>query len=532
MAIPLPVASAHQPPRVAILGLHLEANGFAPATTKEDFLAECWEEGDNISRLARGTSHLPLEVPGFYARMDATGDWEPVPLIMLAAQPGGPVQQEVFDEFTDTVERGLRAALPLHAVYVCSHGGSSATHDDDNDGALVAIVRRVVGANVPIVVTHDLHCNVSERLVAAADALIAYRTNPHVDHRERAAEAADLVRRMTGPHPIRTAKAFIRIPIVPWPATTMLSSIGPYADLIALGQRLSVPPILNVSVTAGFVLTDVPKCGMTVNVTSEDDQQAANRVARQIAQAAWDDRHRYFAKLLSLDEALGIAREAGASRRPPIILADVADNPGGGGLGNTTWLLRALHEARVPGVVVGLFTDRALARRAHEAGEGARLQAVFTATESEFSKRFECAVTVQRISDGSVVGRRGRDAGRTIVLGPSALLRLEDSGVLVVVTSLREQPADPRTLELFGIDIAQAKCVVLKSCAHFRAGFDEFFTPDRIFEVDVPGLTSNVLANFTYKGLTRPIWPLDAETTWQLPALPPTTMPVAAATQP
>ena len=505
-------------PRVAILGLHLEANGFAPPTTKQDFEAECWAQGHAISDMARTTSHLPLEVPGFYARMDATGDWTSVPLIILAAQPGGPVLQEVFDEFIAIVEQGLRAESPVDAVYVCSHGGSSATGDEDNDGTLVATVRQIVGPGVPIVVTHDLHCNVSERAVEAADALVAYRTNPHVDHRERAAEAADLIRLMTGERRVRTKKAFIRMPIVPWPATTMLSTDGPYADLLQLGQQLAVPPILNVSVTAGFVLTDVPKCGMTVHVTADADKEAADRVAKQIAQAAWDDRDRYFAKLISLDEAVGLAKTASSGNRPPVILADVADNPGGGGLGNTTWMLRALHDANVQGVAIGLFTDRALARQAHLAGEGAELQAVFTPIETEFSKRFDCAATVIKVSDGSVIGRRGRDAGREIVLGPSALLRLNRSGILVIVTSLREQPADPSTFEMFGIDIAQLRCVVVKSCAHFRAGFDEFFTPDRIFEVDVPGLTSNVLKNFSFKGLHRPIWPLDADTTWSLPA--------------
>lgn len=505
-------------PRVAILGLHLEANGFAPPTTKQDFEAECWAQGHAISDMARETSHLPLEVPGFYARMDATGDWTPVPLIILAAQPGGPVLQEVFDEFIAIVEHGLRAESPVDAVYVCSHGGSSATGDDDNDGTLVASVRRIVGPDVPIVVTHDLHCNVSERAAKAADALVAYRTNPHVDHRERAAEAADLIRLMTGKQQVRTKKAFIRVPIVPWPATTMLSTFGPYADLLQLGQQLTVPPILNVSVTAGFVLTDLPKCGMTVNVTANADEQAAERVAKQIAQAAWDDKDRYFAKLTSLDEAVELAKAASSGNRLPVILADVADNPGGGGLGNTTWMLRALHDANVQGVAIGLFTDRELARQAHLAGEGAQLQAVFTSIESEFSKRFACEATVIKLSDGSVIGRRGRDAGREIVLGPSALLRLRGSGILVIVTSLREQPADPCTFEMFGIDIAQLRCVVVKSCAHFRAGFDEFFTPDRIFEVDVPGLTSNVLKNFSFKGLQRPIWPLDAETTWSLPA--------------
>lgn len=501
--------------RIAIVGLHLEANGFAPPTTKQDFLAECWAEGDAITEMAARPSHLPLEIPGFYDRMNATGDWTPVPLILLAVQPGGPVEQPVFDEFMAIAERRLREALPVDGIYVCSHGGSSATADDDNDGTLVAMIRRVAGADVAIVVTHDLHCNVSERMIEAADALVAYKTNPHVDHRECAAEAADLLRLVIGG--VKTKSAFIRMPIVPWPATTMLSSNGPYADLLKLGQKLTKPPILNVSVTAGFVLTDVPKCGLAVTVTSDNDQKAADEVARQIASAAWADRDRYFAELVSLDRAVSLAREASTGSRAPIILADVSDNPGGGGLGNTTWLMRALHEAGIRDTVVGLFTDRALAQQAHEAGEGDSFKAAFAAQESAFSKRFECDVVVERLSDGSTIGRRGRDAGREIVLGPSAVLRLEGSGVRVVVTSLREQPADPRTLEMFGIDIAQVRCAVLKSCAHFRAGFDEFFSPDQIFEVDVPGLTSNVLKNFAYKGLRRPIWPLDPETTWQLP---------------
>src|SRR5690606_6544777 len=265
----------------------------------------CWEEGERITELARRTSNLPLEVPGFYDRMDESGPWIPVPIIIAAAQPNGPILQEVFDEFMEIARTGLRNALPVDAVYVCSHGGSSATGDDDNDGTLVAEVRAIVGDSIPVVVTHDLHCSVSERLVEAADALIAYRTNPHVDHRERAAEAADLIREMLVG--LRTRKAFIRLPLAP-PGVTMLEE-GPYGDILRLGQTLCKPPILNVSITGGFVLTDVPKSGMTINVTSNDDQEAADRVARQLAKAAWEDRHRYARHLLPLEEAVALARE-------------------------------------------------------------------------------------------------------------------------------------------------------------------------------------------------------------------------------
>ena len=502
-------------PRVAILGLHLEANAFAPPTVRQDFQAQCWEEGEVISRLAREISHLPSELPGFYARMDATGAWTPVPILIAAAPPGGPIEQALFLEICDRIRNGLAAALPVDAVYIPSHGASSATGDEDSDGTLVALVRQVVGPAVPIVVSHDLHCNVSERLVQACDALVVYRTNPHVDQRERAAESADLVRAMLGG--LRTAKAFIRLPLAP-PTVTLLTAQGPYADLIRMGQDLTGDGVLNVSVAGGFVFSDLPKCGMTVTVTARADAaEAGQRTALAIARRAWAERERHTRTLLSVDEAVALAQRAAKGAVPPVIFSDSADNPGGGGRGNTSWLLRALHEAKVPGVVLGVFVDPALATDAHAAGEGARLHAVFNRVESEFSKRFEADVVVEKLSDGSAVGRRGVSAGKRFNLGPSALLRLVDSGLRVVVGSLRRQLAEPVMLEMHGIDIAAARCVVVKSRGHFRAGFDEFFPPEQVFEVDTPGLTSPVLANFTWRRLPRPVFPLDADAQWQEP---------------
>jgi microcystin degradation protein MlrC len=502
-------------PRVAILGLHLEANAFAPPTVREDFQAQCWEEGETISRLARAVSHLPSELPGFYARMDATGPWTPVPILVAAAPPGGPIEQALFLEICDRIRNGLAASLPVDAVYIPSHGASSATGDEDSDGTLVALVRRVVGPAVPVVVSHDLHCNVSERLVEACDALVVYRTNPHVDQRERAAEAADLVRTMLGG--MRTEKAFIRLKLAP-PTVTLLTAQGPYADLIRMGQELLAEPVLNVSVAGGFVFSDLPKCGMTVTVTARaGGLDAARRTALAIARRAWAERARHTRALLSVAEAVALAQRAAEGAVPPVIFSDSADNPGGGGRGNTSWLLRALHEARVPGVVLGVFVDPALAAEAQAAGEGARLHAVFNRVESEFSKRFEADVVVEKLTDGTGLGRRGVSAGRRFNLGPSALLRLEGSGLRVVVGSLRRQLAEPAMLEMHGIDIAAARCVVVKSRGHFRAGFDEFFPPEQVFEVDTPGLTSPVLGNFTWRRLPRPVFPLDAEAQWEEP---------------
>jgi microcystin degradation protein MlrC len=505
-------------PRVAILGLHLEANAFAPPTVREDFLQQCWAEGEAITTLARQVSHLPSELPGFYARMDSTGAWTPVPILVASAPPGGPIVQDLFLEVCDRVRNRLAAALPVDAVYMPSHGASSATGDEDSDGTLVAMVRRIVGPAVPIVVSHDLHCNVSERLVDACDALVVYRTNPHVDQRERASESGDLLREMLGG--MRTAKAFIRLPLTP-PTVTLLTAEGPYADLIRMGQELSHGDVANVSVAGGFVFSDLPKCGVTITVTARGESPAglaaARRVALAIARRGWEERGRHTRSLLSPDEAVALALRAANRETPPVIFSDAADNPGGGGRGNTTWLLAALHAAKVPGVVLGVFVDPAVAAQAHAAGEGAHIDAVLNRVESQFSKRLEIGATVEALTDGTAIGRRGVSAGKRFNLGPSALLRLDGSGMRIIVGSLRRQLAEPVMLEMHGIDIGAATCVVVKSRGHFRAGFDEFFPPAQVFEVDTPGLTSPILANFPWKRLPRPVFPLDPDASWQEP---------------
>ncbi len=138
-------------------------------------------------------------------------------------------------------------------------------------------------------------------------------------------------------------------------------------------------------------------------------------------------------------------------------------------------------------------------------------------TQGTFSRRFAADAVVERVSDGLGIGRRGVAAGKRFTLGPSALLRLDGSGIRVVVGSLRRQLAEPVMLEMHGIDIAAATCVVVKSRGHFRAGFDEFFPPAQVYEVDAPGLTSPVLENFAWKRLTRPVYPLDRAAVWQEP---------------
>jgi microcystin degradation protein MlrC len=504
-------------PRIAVLGFAIECNRFSPVTTAEDFEQDVDIRGNRIVSEARSGKSITMpDLPGFFTEMDRTGNWTPVPLRVSLAQPGGPVAEKFFKDYLAEIEASLKSVLPVDAVFVSCHGAALAEGTDDPDGDLFELVRRIAGPDVPIVSVFDLHANVSRRMIDNLSVFVGYLENPHTDIYERGVEAAKHMRELLAG--TKTAIEMVKIPLVP-PQIALLTARGPYADLIKYGQTKVGGDILNVSVMAGFAYSDSPKNGLTAVVTARNgNTKAAADLSLDIAKRAWGMKERFKRAMMSLADAVQLAVSVGRDkRRKPIILADVADNPGGGGRGNTTYLLRALKSAKAQGVIFGVFNDAALAAQAHQLGEGAIFNASFNTKEhQEFSLPFDCEAKVVKLSDGQYVGRRGVLRNVSSDMGPSALLDL--GGIQVVVISNRCQCMDPRQFEMFDLDIAQARVVVVKSRGHFRGGFDEFFKPEQIYEVDCPGLTSPVLANFTWTKLPRPVYPLDEETSWTPPA--------------
>lgn len=499
-------------PRIALLGFAIECNRFAPVSTQADFESDVDLRGPAIVAEARSPAPGMLpDLPGFVAEMDRIGAWTPVPLRVAQAQPGGPVDQAYFDGLLAELEAGLKAALPLDGVYVSGHGAGLSTGSDDPDGDLYVMIRRVVGPDMPVIAVFDLHANVSARMVDNVSAFVGYRTNPHVDIRERGIEAAQLMREALGG--TRFVAAMAKIPLVA-PTITLLTRSGPYGEIIAEGQSRVGGVIANVSAMAGFAFSDTPKNGFTVVVTARGDRAAAAKLAGELVRRTWDMRERFRKAMTSLDDALAQARAViDEPAKPAILFADVADNPGGGGRGNTTYILRALHQAELKGVILAVFNDAALAAEAHRLGLGARFKARFNRAETDrFSEPFEAAAEVVRLTDGKFVGRRGLARGMSMDMGLSAALDL--GGIVVVVISVRQQCLDPMQIESLGLDIAKARLVVVKSRGHFRDGFDEFFPAERIIEVDCPGLTSPALQNFAWTRLPRPVYPLDPHTNW------------------
>jgi microcystin degradation protein MlrC len=482
-------------PRVALLGFHLESNAFAPVSGEAAFRSLCYAEGEEISREARReVSSLPAEIPAFCREMDALGGWAAVPLIVAAAEPGGPVEAGFFHRTLAAMRARLAAAGKLDAVYISNHGGMVSTGGPDPDGELYAMVRETVGPRVPMVATVDLHANISERMVANVDALVSYRTNPHVDQEARAADAARLLHKfMNG---ARSRRAFIRLPLTP-ASVTLLTREGPYADAIGYGQTRVGGGVLDVSIVGGFVFSDTPKNGIAVVVNGAEGADVGG-TALDIAARIWNDRQRFVKRLTSMQDAIAGALRSG----PATIWSDAGDNPGGGGSGQTTALLRALLEARAQGVLYGVFFEPRIAEAAQKAA----------VIDAVFSEGLGVRAKVLKTTDGRCVGRRGIWAGRALELGPTCALQID--GVTLVCVSRRKQCADPVFFEMHGLDVARARTVVVKSRGHFRAGFDEFFPPEGVLEVDTPGLTSPVLERLDFRGLPRPVFPLDPGAAW------------------
>ena len=513
--------SAKQSPRVALAGIVLESNSFAPVVAEEDFRSRYYfEDGEILDQAASAHSVMPMEMTAFVRAMHATGPWQPVPLILTGTEPGGPVDHGFFVRTVNAMIEMLAKSKPVDAVYFSNHGAMTTTESFDPDGEMMARVRECVGRDVAIVVTLDLHANISERLVDAANLIVGYQTNPHVDMLERGEEAAHSLRTILAG--ARPDAAFIRLPLTP-ASVVLLSREGPYADLINFGQRRKRElggAIFNVSIFGGFVFGDTPKNGVAIVVTGRDDGAAAHDLAVEIAEQGWADRQRFRKQLTSLEGAVTLAVKAGKEpSTAPVIFSDAGDNPGGGGLGTTTWLLAGLVEAGARGVLFGSFCDSTLAAEAHAKGEGATFEAVFNRdSESEFSRSFSVSTRILSLGDGKVVGRRGLYANRAMNLGPSCALEIGgEGGIVVVVISNRRQTADPMFFEMLGLDIGKARCVCVKSRGHFRAGFDPWFTPEQVYEIDTPGLTSPVLERFQWQNLPRPVYPLDEHTTWTPP---------------
>lgn len=506
------------PRRVAILGIFLESNSFAEPTGEDAFRKFLYLEGGAILEDARSRHpRLMKEATGFVARMDARGGWTPVPLIVTSGSTGGPAEHGFFAETLDRIAGLLEAAQPLDGAYICNHGAMTTTQMQDADGAVYARVREILGPGTPVVATIDPHGNVSGRMIDSLDVLVAYRTDPHVDQRDRGTEAADLLHELWDGMQLQTHA--VRLPIVP-PNVSLFTAAGPFAELVAMGRDRMTDRIANVSVMGGFAYSDTAKNGLHVIVTGRGPQGGAEARAlcRDIADRAWANRERFICEAVSVEAAAQRALDVGRDASlPRTLYADLGDNCGAGGPSNTLWLMEAFHAAGVQGALIAGFCDPRLVDEATARGRGASFEARFQGDrwDREDGGIFAAPARVLALHDGPCVGRHGIVAGRTIDPGRMALLDL--GGLQVSLTERRTQVNDPVFLESLGVEIASLRGLVVKLRATFRVAYDEDFAPENMIFVDTPGRTSPMLGRHPWKNLPRPVYPLDRDFDWAMP---------------
>jgi microcystin degradation protein MlrC len=466
--------------RIAVGGFHHETNTFAAApTTLHDFATSA-----SYPHLPRGAA-LPdavagqnLPVAGFIETARSLGH-EIAPLVWAGASPAAAVTDEAFETVAGWMLDDLRAALPVDAVYLCLHGAMVTASHGDGEAELLRRVRGVIGDR-PLVASLDFHANVSAAMVDIADAMVAFRTYPHVDMAETGARAARMLDWLLV-RGFPPAKAWRPVPFL-IPLVRQCTLADPARALFRRLEALEEERgIASLSFTLGFPLADVPCCGPAV-LAYGDDTALGEHVAAALHGAVLDAEPDFAGTLWEPEAAVRHARAAYRGR--PIVLADTQDNPGAGAASDTTGLLRALVAAGAEDAALAILVDPAAAAAAHRAGPGAEL--TLELGEGSGQSRlppFAGTFRVEALSDGRFPGSGRMSAGLEFQLGPTALLRT--GGVRIVVASRKTQANDQAIFRHIGIDPAAMRILALKSSVHFRDDFQEL--AGEVLVVEAPG---------------------------------------------
>jgi microcystin degradation protein MlrC len=477
--------------RIAIAGMTNEALGSSPILTRlQDFLVL---RGDQV---LRDTSHHLGELA---ERLQV----ETVPILTAThIAPGGMVEQAAYLQLRDEILDGLRAAGHLDGICLLLHGAMLVEHIGSGEADLVRAIRAVVGNNVRIAASLDLHANLSEDFASRTDIWTGFRTAPHRDAAETMQRAMRLLvetlRSGKRPKPV-----FIRVPLL-LQGEKATTDVEPMRSLEALAREVEQEPgILNAEVFVGFGWADSPHAGSSVAVIAEDQAHLAQarQHACRIAQTMWDRRTEFdFDQevVATVDEALGIALAAPESS---VWLTDSGDNPTAGTPGDSTHFLSRMLERKLPDAVFASIPDEIAWRTCATAGVGAEVRLQLGA---HWDNRHAGPLAISGIVTHLYAG----DPGARI----SPLATVDVAGIRVIVTGLRKAIT---TLDDFlnaGIDPLAHKIVVVKLGYLMPQLRDA--APREIL-VLTPGYSDMQLERLPFKYLTRPIFPLDRDFDWR-----------------
>lgn len=487
--------------RVLTAEVFHETNTFSRLHTDEEaFRNRLFLLGDAAVAERRNAN---TEIAGFFD-VAVGRDWEIDHVLSAAASPSGRVTRAAFDWICDPIVD--QACVGSHdGILLALHGAMVTDFCEDGEGELLHRIRAMAGPSVPIAVSLDPHANVTQLMCELADILVSFKTYPHVDMRDTGRQTADILHRaMAGD--IKPRTIMVRPPMLK-EVNGGRTDIGPMIGRLAKAKAYEAQhDVFAVSVNAGFASADIAEVGPSVLVTGQGDHSAHIAFAKEISDDIWTSRHDVLNTYLTVKAATTLASSY-QSTKGPLIIADYADNPGGGAYGDSTALLEAMLMANIDDACFGPIVDGSAVQAlcGLPAGSQASVDLGGKTDPGFGGGPLHVTAELVRVSDGRFTGDGPMIGGLPGSFGPSVVIRVD--GIEILVTSLARQMMDLQQFKAFGIDPEKKRIVALKSMQHFRAAFETI--AGQVIVCDSGALCTPNHVRMPYENVRRPIYPLD-----------------------
>ncbi len=487
--------------RVGIIALLHESNTFiSTPTTMGSFRQDGIFTGRAMYDHYSGGHH---EVSGFLEGLESAGI-DALPIFHAATTPSGRITRETCEELMQMMFDEVKAVGDVDGYLVAPHGANSGEGDEyrDLDGHWLSRLREAVGSEKPIICTIDPHANLSPRMVAACDATIAYRSNPHLDQKQRGLEAAALmVRTLKGEVKPVQAGAFPPVGINIERQSTFAPPCLPMYELA--DEMLKETGVLSNSVVLGFPYADVEEMGSAFVVVTDGDIDRAQVLANRLADYLYAHRAEFVGEYIAVPNAVDMAVE----QKGPVCLLDMGDNVGGGSAGDGTEILHELHRRGNTTGFVCIF-DPESQERARDAGVGNSVVLdIGGKTDELHGASLNAEVRVRSLHAGKFRESEVRHGGRTSFdMGPTAIVET-DTGIAISLTSRRAVPVSLGLMTSCDLDPAAFQVVVAKGVHAPVAAYEPVCTA--LIRVDTPGATAADMRGFEYEFRREPMYPFE-----------------------
>ena len=482
---------------IAVASILQESNTFSPVMTRYEDFSPVF----GSAALDRHKGKL-TEFGGFLDGLAQAGK-RAAPVCAAWAITANRMLRDDFERLLSGFTTHLAEIRRPEALLLAMHGAQTAEGEDDVEGRILAEARRVLGAAIPIVVTLDLHANITRRMIELADAIAGYHTYPHIDMHETGLKAARIaVRILSGE--VRPVMSFRKLPLIV-PAENMQTTSGPMARLIHRAKAIERQGRAeSVSIFGVQPWMDIEEMGGSVVVVTNGNAEFANRYASELARKFWNTRREFDVTLVPVKEAIRRARRI---QGQPVVLAESSDSTGSGSPGDSTGVLKELIAARLDQPSAIFLVDPEAVAQASAAGAGATVSLEIGGKFDRVnSQPVRVTGRVRLISDGRWTARaRGYNTGIEVQMGRAVVLEVGQVRILMAERSA--MTVDPELYRSHGIEPCHMKIVVVKSPNGFRAAYEPI--AKAIFLVDTPGVSTANLQTLPFRRIPRPIYPFD-----------------------